>query len=96
MADKLRSGCVRKSLVLDMERDADLVGWLDTQPNVSEAIRAALRAYVSGNEVTLLSIYDAVKALEVQLRNGAWVQSPDSSVADEDPDLAAQLDRLGL
>jgi len=96
MADKLRSGCVRKSLVLDMERDADLVRWLDTQPNVSEAIRAALRAHVSGNEVTLLSIYDAVKALEAQLRNGAWVQSPDSSTADEDPDLAAQLDRLGL
>ena len=96
MADKLRSGCVRKSLVLDMERDADLVRWLDTQPNVSEAIRAALRAHVSGNEVTLLSIYDAVKALEAQLRNGAWVQSQDSSTADEDPDLAAQLDRLGL
>ena len=96
MADKLRSGCVRKSLVLDMERDADLVRWLETQPNVSEAIRAALRAHVSGNEVTLLSIYDAVKALEAQLRNGAWVESPDSSAADEDPDLAAQLDRLGL
>lgn len=96
MTEKLRPGCIRKSLVLDMERDADLVRWLDTQPNVSEAIRAALRAYVSGNEVTLLSIYDAVKALEAQLRNGAWVRSPDSSAPDEDPDLAAQLDRLGL
>ncbi|MBN1921168.1 MAG: hypothetical protein JW892_07995 [Anaerolineae bacterium] len=96
MIGKLRSGCVRKSLVLDMERDVDLVRWLDAQPNVSEAIRAALRAYISAYEVTLLSVYEAVKALEVQLRNGAWVPSPDSGTADEDPDLAAQLDRLGL
>lgn len=98
MTRKPHSGYVRKSVVLDLERDADLITWLETQGNASEAIRAALRAHISAGEITLEMVYQAVKTLEAHLSSGQWAPQvgPATTTAPEDPDLAAQLDCLGL
>lgn len=37
---------VRYTFTLDAIKDADVVRWLDSQPNTSAAIREALKAYV--------------------------------------------------
>lgn len=89
---------IRRSFSLDTERDADLLDWLDTQSNASEAIRKALRAYSRASEITLEEVYRAVKTLEERLSDGRRWQTTDLVTSDppEDPDLAAQLDQLGL
>jgi hypothetical protein len=89
---------IRRSFSLDSERDADLLVWLDNQSNASEAIRKALRAYSCASEITLEEVYRAVKTLEKRLSEGRHWQpiDPVSSDPPEDPDLAAQLDQLGL
>lgn len=93
-----RAMVVRRTFSFDEERDAALLTWLDAQVNASEAVRAALRAYRRETDtVTLERVYQAVKALEAQVRSGQWVRAAEG-VADtkEDPELAAQLDQLGL
>ncbi len=89
---------VRRSFSLDTERDSDLLAWLDGQANVSEAIRTALRAYSSAPEITLEVVYEAVKTLEARLSSGevGVGNQTGERLSAEDPDLAAQLDRLGL
>lgn len=37
---------VRYTFSLDALKDAEVVKWLDSQPNTSAAVRAALKAYV--------------------------------------------------
>lgn len=86
---------VRRSFSLDTERDAALIAWLDTQDNLSEAVRAALRAYCDTPHVTLADVYCAVLAVEQQLSSGV-VPSTLTTTPAEDPDLAANLDSLGL
>jgi len=89
---------VRRSFSLDTERDADVLVWLEAQPNASEAIRAALRAAATAPDITLETVYGAVKALERHLAQGPW-RGPENvcpTPPPEDPDLAAQLDQLGL
>lgn len=89
---------VRRSFSLDTERDADVLAWLDAQANVSDAIRTALRASATASEVTLETVYAAVKELETHLVPGQWrgPEALSSATPPEDPDLAAQLDQLGL
>lgn len=89
---------VRRSFSLDTERDAEVLAWLDIQPNVSDAIRAALRVYSSASAITLEEVYRAIKDLEVHINSGQWHGQAGARVATpaEDPDLAAQLDQLGL
>ena len=86
---------VRRSFSLDTERDAALLAWLDAQDNLSAAVRIALRAYSDASQVTLADVYRAVQALEQQLTTGLLPNVSAPAVA-EDPDLAANLDRLGL
>lgn len=85
---------VRRSFSLDTERDAALLAWLDAQPNVSEAVRTALRT-CSGEQVTLATVYQAVQALTRQMSGGCPATSAAAPAA-EDPELAAHLDSLGL
>ena len=95
---------VRRSFSLDTERDADLLAWLDAQANISHAIRTALRAHntASDTDITLETVYAAVKDLETHLAQGTWrgpenvSPTPPLGTSPEDPELAAQLDQLGL
>ena len=93
-----QSRYVRKTVVLDRERDAALLAWLDAQANTSAAIRAALQAYSTASTITLEEVYRAVQDLTAQVRGGQWMPGPSVSTAEsnEDPELAAQLDQLGL
>jgi len=89
------------SFSLDNVKDRDLLHWLDSLPKRerSRAIREALRAQLSQSGVTLGDVYQAVKALERKLHSGAaLIQSaavPDDG-PEEPPDVAANLDSLGL
>ena len=88
---------VRRTFSLDTERDASLLTWLDAQDNASEAIRAALRGYCDSTGIGLRDVYSAVKTLEAQICGGHLVRvSRTSEETPEDPDLALQLDQLGL
>ena len=87
---------VRRSFSLDTERDADLLAWIDAQANASAAVRAALRAYSSSSTVTLEMVYQLVKDLDAKFAAGEWIAVSSKANLDEDADLAAQLDQLGL
>ena len=86
---------IRRSFTLDGHRDAALLAWLDAQPNSSETVRAALRAYYNESQVTLADVYRAVQAVEQRLADGVAVAAPTTAPV-EDPDLADALDNLGL
>jgi hypothetical protein len=85
------------SFSLNSDKDRQIVHWLNSQPNKSAAIREALEAHLGGGGVTLSDIYRAVRELERKFEGGALVVSaPDPVPADEPPDVAANLDALGL
>ena len=86
---------VRRTFTLDTQRDATLLAWLDAQDNLSETVRAALRAYYDASLVTLADVYRAVQAVEQRLADGVAVAVP-AIAPTEDPDLADALDNLGL
>jgi Arc/MetJ-type ribon-helix-helix transcriptional regulator len=92
----------RRSFTLDIERDAELLAWLDAQANVSEAVRKALRAYHAQREgkeqATLADVVAAIEELGERMGGLQVVKASDnpSPVEDEDPELAAALDNLGL
>ena len=86
---------IRRSFTLDSQRDVALLAWLDAQPNSSETVRAALRAYYDAAQVTLADVYRAVQAVEQRLADGVAVAAPAVAPV-EDPDLANALDNLGL
>jgi hypothetical protein len=93
---------VRRSFTLDTKRDAELLAWLDAQANVSEAVRKALRVYYAQREgteqATLADVVAAIERLGERMAGVQMVRAPDNSspVEDEDPELAAALDTLGL
>ena len=97
-------GRVAKLITLDEERDADILAWLDNQPNQSAAMRAAVRAYIrlnngAGREET---VREAVEAVLPDLRETVMAavrealanyRIPVAEYAgEEDPELAAILD----
>jgi hypothetical protein len=85
------------SFSLNPERDRRIVHWLNSQPNKSAAIREALEAHLGGGGVTLSDIYQAVLKVERRIGSGALVASnPSPELTDEPPDVAANLDALGL
>lgn len=88
---------VRRSFSLDTERDAALLAWLDQQENASEAVRAALRSHCE-DLVSLRDIYQAIRELGNSLNSvcakGSIPRAMHREV--EDPELAANLDFLGL
>lgn len=73
---------------LDDEKDADLIDWLNSQPNKSAAIREAVRAKLAGG-ITLADIYREIKSL----KNGSFVPAP-SEPKGEMEEAAANLDKL--
>lgn len=85
------------TFVLDTKRDRDVLRWLQGQENKSAAIRAAIRACLEHEAITLGDVYEAI--LELQRRNWVPVSEPQASNAassEEPPDVAAALDSLGL
>jgi hypothetical protein len=85
------------TVALNSDSDADLLRWLDRQPNKSEAIREAIRAHIQGNGVTLGDVLQAVRDLERKVKAGAGVVSElpaEGAGYDEPPDVAAALDAL--
>ena len=86
---------VRRTFSLDTQRDAALLAWLDTQDNLSETVRVALRNHYDASQVTLADVYHAVQAVEQRLADGVTLGTPAPQPI-EDPDLADALDNLGL
>jgi len=89
------------SFSLDQEKYGLVIAWLDSQERRkrSEAIAEALQSHLDQNSVTLGDVYQAVKALERKLHSGAALArspaAPDDAL-EEPPDVAANLDSLGL
>jgi hypothetical protein len=86
----------RIQLVLDTDRDADLLMWLDEQANRSAAIRSALRAQLTEQDPDLETIRAAVRIeLNSALARLQLNQDRSSTMdAAEDPELARALDAL--
>lgn len=86
----------RIQLVLDTDRDADLLTWLDEQANRSAAIRAALRAQLTEQDRDLEKIRAAVRIELTSALAGLQLNQDRSSTMDaaEDPELARALDAL--
>ena len=85
------------SFSLNPDKDRRIVQWLNSQQNKSAAIREALEAYLGGGGITLPDVYRAVRELERKIESGALaVSAPGPVPADEPPDVAANLDALGL
>jgi hypothetical protein len=85
------------SFSLNPDKDQRIVHWLNRQSNKSAAIREALEAHLGGGSVTLSDVYRAVWELEHKIASGALaVSAPGPVPTDEPPDVAANLDALGL
>ena len=85
------------SFSLNPDKDRKIVQWLSSQQNKSAAIREALEAHLGGGGVTLSDVYRAVRELEHRIGSGALAVSTPGPVPDaEPPDVAANLDTLGL
>ena len=86
----------RIQLVLDIDRDADLLTWLDEQANRSAAVRSALRAQLTEQNSDLETIRAAVRIeLNSALARLQLNQDRSSTMdAAEDPELARALDAL--
>ena len=86
----------RIQLVLDTDRDADLLTWLDEQANRSAAIRSALRAQLTEQDRELEKIRAAVRIEVTSALAGLQLQQGCSSSleAAEDSELARALDAL--
>jgi hypothetical protein len=87
---------VRRSFTLDDERDAALLAWLDAQSNASEAIRGALRATVEPTGATLGDVLHAIERLGGRLDGLHVTTAPTPEREEEDPELAAALEALGV
>lgn len=85
---------------LDRETDADIIAWLDSQRNRSEAVRKALRAAIAPTGLDLGALRGVVEAaLDEKLANLALVNGNGAETAPvdplaEDPELAAALDNM--
>jgi hypothetical protein len=82
---------------MDAEADKDILAWLAKQPNKSEAMRAAARAYLGLAGITPADVLQAVRDLERKIKSGAVVvreQARGDPNTTEPPDVAAALDKL--
>jgi hypothetical protein len=86
----------RVQLVLDIDRDADILTWLDEQANRSASVRSALRAQLTEQGPDLETIRAAVRIeLTSALARLQLNQDRGSTMdAAEDPELARALDAL--
>ena len=91
---------IRVSVAFDSERDAALLAWLEAQPNRSEAIREALAARAQGQPqsqaATLADVVRAIESLGERLAGVQVVTGAPAQAVEEDPELAAALDSLGI
>jgi len=58
---------VRYSVSLDAVQDADIVRWIEAQSNASEAVRQAIRAYIS--QPTMVDLENRLNELLALIRN---------------------------
>lgn len=79
---------IRRGFTLDNERDAAILLRLDAEENTSAVVREALRAHY-GLAVTLADVLQAIHDLQL-------ATPLTTAPADEDVDLVAALDALGL
>jgi len=92
------------SFALDSQKDKRILHYLEGLPGgeKSKAIREALHAHVGGGGITLGDVYQAVKDLErkigseLALTQAGSVETGFHEPDDEPPDVAAQLNGLGL
>jgi len=73
---------------LDTDRDADILIWLDRQPNKSAAIREAIRETIAG--ITLADIYNEIQ----ELKRRSFVTGRPEPELIEQSEAAANLDKL--
>jgi hypothetical protein len=85
----------RIPIVLDTERDADLLRWLEKQPNRSAAVRRVLRAALDPQPP--VDARTLRRILREELRRVAIATAEDPAephAEDADPDAGARLDAL--
>lgn len=96
---------ISKGFSLDTEKDADIIAWLDSQENASEAVRKAIRAFLLvSNGPTLGDVLQELGEIKRTLRAGVSVATGDGDQDDErrgpvDPavlEVENILDGLGL
>ena len=85
---------------VDTEDDRDLIRWIEGQGNRSDAIRSAIRAFVTNN-VTLGDVYQEIADIKRLVRSAALVAAQEDGDGPEpdDPEVARVegiLDGLGL
>ena len=86
---------------IDPDADRDILSWLDSQGNKSDAIRKAIRAFV-GSGLTLGDIYQEIVEVKRMLKNGVVTiheDGGDDDLMQDDPEIAgveSVLDTLGL
>ena len=90
------SGKVFCNISLDAQADKDIIDWLDKQPNKSEAMRAAARAYLGRAGITAADVLQAVRDLERKIKAGAVVvgSNEGDTLTTEPPDIAEALEKL--
>lgn len=90
------------TIELKAGRDDGILAWLEGQRNWSEAIRAALRAHLCRQRVTLETVYEELKRLEGLIAGGDGRDGPRDRSASPYGDApgtetaAENLSRLGL
>lgn len=93
---------VRRSFTLDADRDAPVLTWLDAQGNASEAVRSALwaacegRGGGNGGAATLSDVVRAIEGLGERLAGLQVLTTAAPVRGEEDPELAAALESLGV
>lgn len=82
------------SVLLDEEKHADIIRWLEKQPNNSEAFRQAARLAMQRQELldaeTVRQIIREELA-QVTISNG---RAPAREIDDADPEAGARLDQM--
>jgi Arc/MetJ-type ribon-helix-helix transcriptional regulator len=83
----------RLNVDLNAEHDADVIRWLDEQPNKSEAVREAIRRMMN-NDGDLAHVVRQV--LREELAKVVVGQAPaaEGEAEDADPQAAALLDQM--
>lgn len=82
----------RKQIILDTDKDDDILRWLDQQPNQSEAVRSAIRAQMRPQTWRL---DDLRRVLREELsRWGAPRGENQTGEMDADVEAGARLDAM--
>ena len=86
----------------DVERDADILAWLERQENKSQAIRKAIRASWLESGISLADVLNEIGEVKRLLRSGAIrvesddVQDEAQALDPEQREVQNALDALGF